>query len=83
MLKYSAKHIGQTHSQRQANHKCHNTLPSLIAPYKPCNKQVERHPHPHARDGGHQRVHNGSSVEIEPQKKVMVKGNIVFHLSNL
>jgi hypothetical protein len=77
MFEDSAEHIGQTHCQRNADNEGHSASPTLLAPHEPKDKQVERNPHRSPRYGCHQLVHKLSAVEVEPEKEVMVKGNII------
>jgi hypothetical protein len=73
MFKYSAEHIGKTHSQTDAYNKGEKALPAIFTLNSPADEEVERNPHNRARDSTHNPIGNSSAIEIEPQEESLIK----------
>ena len=65
VLEDSRNHVREDQRGDHQRREEDDVAPSVAAPHEPEDQRVERQPHRRARDGQHQTVHEGASVEVQ------------------
>ena len=73
MLEDAGNHIREAYSRTYHSQKEQRLSPTRLAPHEVEYEQIEPRPRSGGRDCFHHKIHHSPTIEVEPQKKVVIK----------